>query len=135
MERLRRDLGLRLAQFRTRLGLSQVQVARSVGVSHSTIGALERGERLPDKQLWSRVGEALGLSGRELDHQLNDIRTRHKRDAQVTNILAHNPALSWALSSLQQGHAYSREEWRPVVRALVRMELGRARDETAAEVL
>jgi transcriptional regulator with XRE-family HTH domain len=53
----RKEIGKRLLKLRTDKGLLQHQVAESIGVDKSTIGAYERGYRLPRDDVKVKLAE------------------------------------------------------------------------------
>lgn len=50
-----------LRWYRERTGVSQARLARLVGVDHSYVSRLERGERRPSRDLVVRIADALSL--------------------------------------------------------------------------
>lgn len=55
-------LGGRLRDARKRAGLTQVQLAKAVGIDESGLNAWERGGRLPETQSLVRLSETLDVS-------------------------------------------------------------------------
>lgn len=59
-------LARRIRAFRKLKGLTQRQLAEQVKVSIALIGAVERGTKMPDEELLSRICRILGISEEEL---------------------------------------------------------------------
>ncbi|HSU79825.1 MAG TPA: helix-turn-helix transcriptional regulator [Candidatus Angelobacter sp.] len=59
--------GRRIRAFRKLKGFTQAELAKSVGVSLSILGEIERGNRLPNEQMIHRVSEALNITVEELN--------------------------------------------------------------------
>jgi len=59
--------GRRIRAFRKLKGFTQAELAKSVGVSLSILGEIERGNRLPNEQMIHRVSEALNITIEELN--------------------------------------------------------------------
>jgi putative transcriptional regulator len=53
-------------------GVSQRWLAQKVGCSHSTLGAIERGESAPNVYLAMRIARALGATVEELWRENHD---------------------------------------------------------------
>jgi len=53
-------VGVRIAEGRRKLGLSQSQFAQKVNVSQQAVGKWERGESLPDIFMIAKIGEVIG---------------------------------------------------------------------------
>jgi transcriptional regulator with XRE-family HTH domain len=64
-----------LKRARARSGLSQTQLARAAGISHSEIYRLEAGTREPRLGTLLNLGHALGIDGGELLDGLGDPRS------------------------------------------------------------
>jgi transcriptional regulator with XRE-family HTH domain len=62
--------GRRIRAFRKLKGFTQAELAKSVGVSLSILGEIERGNRLPNEQMIQKVSETLNITIEEL----NDIK-------------------------------------------------------------
>lgn len=75
-------LGRRIVQLRSRLGLSQGDLASRAGSTRTQISKYERGAYEPKLDLLGRIAEALGtttdflITGREPDSELEAIRPR-----------------------------------------------------------
>lgn len=75
-------LGQRIVQLRSRLGLSQGDLASRVGSTRTQISKYERGAYEPKFDLLGRIAETLGtttdflITGREPDSELEAIRPR-----------------------------------------------------------
>lgn len=67
-----------LRRARARSGLSQTQLARAAGISHSEIYRLEAGTREPRLGTLLNLGNALGIDGADLLDGLGD--PRHPGD-------------------------------------------------------
>jgi transcriptional regulator with XRE-family HTH domain len=67
-----------LRQARARSGLSQTQLAKSAGISHSEIYRLEAGTREPRLGTLLNLGHALGIDGADLLDGLGDPRSSPK---------------------------------------------------------
>ncbi len=57
------DFASRLKQPRAQRGLSQTELAETVGVHYNHIGRYERGQSKPTAEILTRLAEALGVSG------------------------------------------------------------------------
>jgi len=64
-----------LKRARANSGLSQTQLARAAGISHSEIYRLEAGTREPRLGTLLNLGEALGIDGADLLEGLGDPRS------------------------------------------------------------
>ena len=53
-------VGLRIAEGRKKLGLSQAQFAQKVNMSQQAVGKWERGESLPDIFMLAKIGKVIG---------------------------------------------------------------------------
>ena len=73
----------RIREFREGRGLTQEQLAEMVGVSHATIGRLERSAQDCKLSIITRVSEALGMSVSEI---LEDPSTPDDPYAGMTNV-------------------------------------------------
>ncbi len=62
--------GSRIRAFRKLKGLTQAQLAKSIGISLSILGEIERGNRKPDDQVIQKVSETLNISIEELHNKL-----------------------------------------------------------------
>jgi transcriptional regulator with XRE-family HTH domain len=60
------EVGLRLAAFRKRLGISQRELGRRAGLSGRYIGGIESGERQGTRETLAKISDALGRSLSEL---------------------------------------------------------------------
>ncbi|MDQ0163386.1 helix-turn-helix domain-containing protein [Bacillus alveayuensis] len=58
--------GRRIRAFRKLKGYTQESFAKHLGVSVSVIGEVERGNKVPSKQLVEEMAELLGISVEEL---------------------------------------------------------------------
>lgn len=54
-------IGARLRALRNEAGLTQAQIAESVGVAPETMSRIERGRLAPSRDLISRLAEAIGI--------------------------------------------------------------------------
>ena len=61
-----------IKQLRTERGLSQIQLADQMFVTHSTISRWESGSRLPDAMMISRLAKCLGTSTETLFSQISE---------------------------------------------------------------
>jgi transcriptional regulator with XRE-family HTH domain len=59
--------GRRIRAFRKLKGFTQAELAKSVGVSLSILGEIERGNRLPNEQMIKKVSETLNITIEELN--------------------------------------------------------------------
>jgi transcriptional regulator with XRE-family HTH domain len=59
--------GRRIRAFRKLKGFTQAELAKSVGVSLSILGEIERGNRLPNEQMIQKVSETLNITIEELN--------------------------------------------------------------------
>lgn len=59
--------GRRIRAFRKLKGFTQAELAKSVGVSLSILGEIERGNRLPNEQMIKKVSETLNITVEELN--------------------------------------------------------------------
>lgn len=55
-------LGSRIASLRSRMGLSQAQLARMLHISPSTVGMYEQGRRVPSAEMLLILSQTLGVS-------------------------------------------------------------------------
>ncbi|WEG12705.1 helix-turn-helix transcriptional regulator [Pullulanibacillus sp. KACC 23026] len=60
--------GRRIRAFRKLKGLTQAELAKSIGVSLSILGEIERGNRLPNDTVIQKVAEALNITLEEFTH-------------------------------------------------------------------
>lgn len=116
---LRRELGDRLARLRLERSLSQARLALLAGCTHSTIGRLERGERLPGYGHLLRIACALGLDERGLRYLLEDIRYRREVLDQLREIGRRDRGLAALLVTMLADVALDREARRQLARALL----------------
>jgi transcriptional regulator with XRE-family HTH domain len=63
---LRRDLGQRIVRLRDKRGLSQVELAKELGIDRSRLGKWERGLHAPLLRQLTMLGRTLGVSLDEL---------------------------------------------------------------------
>ncbi|MBF0110999.1 MAG: helix-turn-helix transcriptional regulator [Magnetococcales bacterium] len=54
------DLALRIKRLRTRMGMTQVALAKELGVSFPTINRWENGKAKPSRLAWERLLELAG---------------------------------------------------------------------------
>lgn len=59
--------GRRIRAFRKLKGFTQAELAKSVGVSLSILGEIERGNRLPNEHMIKKVSETLNITIEELN--------------------------------------------------------------------
>ena len=77
-------MGERLKQLRLSKKMTQGDLAKKVGVSVSTIGMYERGQRSPDNEMLVKISRTFSVSVdtllgvRELSHEAIDIMTEMK---------------------------------------------------------
>lgn len=60
------QLARRIRAFRKLKGYTQAELAEMMGVSISILGAIERGNRVPDNKLLSKIAEALRVDLAEI---------------------------------------------------------------------
>ena len=70
--RERAAYGPRILAERTRLGMSQEQLAKAAGVSGRTIGNIERGDTAANREQLDRILRALGLSPTRINGAADD---------------------------------------------------------------
>ncbi|AEH46155.1 helix-turn-helix domain-containing protein [Parageobacillus thermoglucosidasius] len=58
--------GRRIRAFRKLKGYTQERLAKELGISVSTLGEIERGNRLPTEELVQQIAERLNISVEEL---------------------------------------------------------------------
>lgn len=58
--------GRRIRAFRKLKGYTQAELAKSIGVSLSVLGEIERGNRMPSEKIVQNVSETLGITIDEL---------------------------------------------------------------------
>jgi transcriptional regulator with XRE-family HTH domain len=58
--------GRRIRAFRKLKGFTQAELAKSIGVSLSVLGEIERGNRMPSEKIIQSVSETLGVTINEL---------------------------------------------------------------------
>ncbi|MCJ7843010.1 helix-turn-helix transcriptional regulator [Lederbergia sp. NSJ-179] len=58
--------GRRIRAFRKLKGFTQERLAKSLGISVSVFGEIERGTRLPTDTMLEKIAEVLGVSVEEL---------------------------------------------------------------------
>lgn len=58
--------GRRIRAFRKLKGYTQAELAKSIGVSLSVLGEIERGNRMPSEKVIQSVSETLGITIDEL---------------------------------------------------------------------
>lgn len=59
--------GRRIRAFRKLKGFTQAELAKSLGISLSVLGEIERGNRRPTGQLINQVADILGVDVAELE--------------------------------------------------------------------
>lgn len=60
------NISKRLRAFRKLKGLTQIELAKQIGVSVAVLGSVERGTRTPDLLLLEKIGLALNIDLDEL---------------------------------------------------------------------
>ena len=65
-ENTQRDMGYRIAQRRTEMGLSQEKLAESIGVNRNTVMRIENGEHAPRADRIVALCDALRMTPNEL---------------------------------------------------------------------
>lgn len=60
--------GRRIRAFRKLKGLTQADLAKSIGISLSILGEIERGNRMPNEKLIQKISETLDISVEELNN-------------------------------------------------------------------
>ncbi|WP_077614586.1 helix-turn-helix domain-containing protein [Caenibacillus caldisaponilyticus] len=58
--------GRRIRAFRKLKGFTQAELAKSIDVSLSVLGEIERGNRMPTEAIIQRISETLGVSVDEM---------------------------------------------------------------------
>ena len=58
--------GRRVRAFRKLKRISQIQLAESIHISTSTLGRIERGEKMPNEKYISMIAEQLNIEQHEL---------------------------------------------------------------------
>ena len=58
--------GRRIRAFRKLKGYTQAELAKSIGVSLSVLGEIERGNRMPSEKIIQKVSETLSITIDEL---------------------------------------------------------------------
>jgi len=53
-------------QYRSEHKLSQESLAKQLGVTKTTISRWESGARFPDRELWARIHDRIGLSPNDI---------------------------------------------------------------------
>ena len=81
---------------RTRLGFTQLHLAKITGLSTSYIGEIELGKKYPSAESFERISEALGLKPYQLIYEAEDWLVYDKYD----NISSLKTELKEKLSSL-----------------------------------
>jgi transcriptional regulator with XRE-family HTH domain len=71
MEKKKITFGQMLADRRSRLGISQMELSERVGRSTSMISAMERGDSLPSLELAENLADALNLSSPDKKEMVN----------------------------------------------------------------
>lgn len=71
-ENTQRDMGYRIAQRRTEMGMSQEKLAESIGVNRNTVMRTENGEHIPRADKIAAICEVLHVTPNEL-FGLNDL--------------------------------------------------------------
>ncbi|WP_144936832.1 helix-turn-helix domain-containing protein [Paenibacillus sp. 32O-W] len=61
------ELAARIRAFRKLKGLTQIELAESLGISVSIIGSIERGTRKADAKTIHQIAEVLGIEQEELE--------------------------------------------------------------------
>lgn len=59
--------GRRIRAFRKLKGLTQAELAKSIGISLSILGEIERGNRMPNEKVIQKVSDILDVSIEELN--------------------------------------------------------------------
>ena len=67
------DLGCAIRARRLELGMGQLDLARSVGVTKSAVSQWERGETSPTYKMSLKVAKALGMHARDLFYPLEEV--------------------------------------------------------------
>jgi len=65
-ENTQRDMGYRIAQRRTEMGMSQEKLAESIGVNRNTVMRTENGEHIPRADKIAAICEVLRVTPNEL---------------------------------------------------------------------
>ena len=65
MERMKR-LGEKLRALRKREGLTQTQLGDMLGIDHSHVGKMERGERTPSLEILVKITHIFNVSAEQL---------------------------------------------------------------------
>lgn len=63
--------GRRIRAFRKLKGYTQEGLAKEIGVSLSILGEIERGSRVPSKEMVEKIANAFGISPDELSPPAN----------------------------------------------------------------
>ena len=66
MADIKKKLGVRLFQLRTKVGITQAELAEKANLSIDSISRIERGERSPSFESLERITSALGVEPVEL---------------------------------------------------------------------
>lgn len=66
MSEMNRIIGQNIMRLRDRLGLTQAELARRLGVARPTVTQLESGVKGPSKKMLPRIAEELGVTVDEL---------------------------------------------------------------------
>lgn len=90
-------LGECLRSARRAKGLSLRKLARQVSRSHGTLGAIERGEEVPSKELLRRLCEALDLDLAEL------MPLSGRLPPEMVAYLCENPRARKAVQDMMEG--------------------------------
>lgn len=70
------QLAQRLRAFRKLKGYTQQELSNKIGISLAVLGAIERGNRLPEPNILIAVAQALGVTMEELRRDGNCYRKR-----------------------------------------------------------
>jgi transcriptional regulator with XRE-family HTH domain len=112
-----RPVGDVLREARHAAGLTQVEVARALGVAQTSVSALERGLYAPDEATWGRLADLYAVEPRKAETVLARIRTSHRLRGAAADT---DPAADWPVDPA----ACSRPGWVGSLRA--RYDLTRA---------
>jgi DNA-binding XRE family transcriptional regulator len=65
-DRISQQFGRNLAEARGWIGMSQVELAREIGIRQGQVAQLERGERCPSLNRIVKLADAVGVQVRDL---------------------------------------------------------------------
>lgn len=100
------SLGEKIRRLRRNLGMSQKELAKRIGLSHSMIGQIETGKVQPAVATLTRIAEALGVSSCYLlmeTNQVADLVTALGPEAQRSLSIPNLRELLLELSGLDEG--------------------------------